>query len=375
MKSKLLLVLILTAASFGGGCGTVAKLAGTNEKCVVIARRAQVRSSNAVVAADLLQVERGSTLEIIGDDIYEGEKWYNVRALDENNTEGWIEARNVLPNRLLEQSKKLFEEDKEVPVQASGQLRNASNLRISPDRNSDENILQKLLSGDTFEIVGWQRIPKPADANADDKDDQPKSAANKQVKPQRQKPVEDVLRLDDKYETWYKVRLNSAISPAPAGWIYGKQVELTVPADIIFYRTGREFVAWRRIDGEQESGLTNFAQSKDAGKESKPGSWVILERSSKIEEPNGEEPDFDHIRIIGYDKPNQDHYKVYLSGKVKGFLPLRVTGSGDSRVINVRIKGADGQIRETTLNTFKDARGLVKVNVSPDIPKENRNEN
>lgn len=367
-------MLALSAMVFSG-CGTMAKLAGTNEKCVVIARRAQIRSSDAVVAADLLEVSRGTTLEIIGDDVYEGEKWYNVRASDENNTEGWIEARNVLPNKLLEQSKQLAEQDKDIPTQATGQLRNASNLRITPGRDNEDNILQKLLGGDTFDIVGWQRIPKPADASSDDKDDQPKGGVNKQNKPQRQKQkVEEVLRLDDKYDTWYKVRLNSSVSPAPAGWIYGKQVELTVPADIIFYRTGREFVAWRRIDGDQESNFTaGAAQSKDAGKELKPGSWVVLERSSKIEEPNGEESDFDHIRIIGYDKPNQDHYKVYLSGKVKGFLPLRVSGTGDSRTFTVRIKGADGQVREAMFTTFKDARGLVKVNVPPEIPKEDKN--
>jgi hypothetical protein len=380
MKINFLLFLILALSAIVlSGCGTVAKLAGTNDKCVVIARRAQIRSSDAVVAADLLEVSRGTTLEILGDDTYEGEKWYNVRASDENNTEGWIEARNVLPNKLLEQSKKLAEQDKDIPTQATAQLRNASNLRITPDRNTDDNILQKLLNGDTFDIVGWQRVPKPADSEGDDKDDQPKNSANKQNKSQRpkNKQGEDVVRLDDKYDTWYRVRLNSSVSPAPAGWLYGKQVELTVPADIIFYRTGREFVAWKRIDAEQDNSgnAASFGQGKDAGKESKPGSWVILERSSKIEEPNGEEPDFDHIRIIGYDKYNQDHYKVYLSGKIKGFLPLRVTGSGDSRSFSVRIKGADGQIREMAFSTYKDARGLVKINAPPDIPKEDRNDN
>ncbi len=49
-------------------------------------------------------------------------------------------------------------------------------------------------------------------------------------------------------ELWYKVRLRPSESPAPAGWVFGKQVELTVPSDIIFYRTGREFVAWQRLD-------------------------------------------------------------------------------------------------------------------------------
>lgn len=373
MKIKLFLFVFLTiCAVISSGCGTVAKLAGSNDKCVVIARRAQIRSSGAVVAADLLEVSRGQTLEILDDEMIESEKWYNVRASDENNTEGWIEARNVLTQKLYQQSQKLAEQDKDVPTQATGQLRAASNLRLSPDSTSDDNILLKLQGGDTFEIVGWQRVPK----TDDEKDDTPKSGTNKQSNlQQRQKPKDEhaPVRLDDKYDTWYKVRLQPSVSPAPFGWIYGKQVELTVPADIIFYRTGREFVAWSRIDGDTEGNVVSFAHGKDAaGKDSKPGSWVILERSNKVEDPNDDEPDFDHILIMGYDKMNQDHYRVYLSGRVKGYLPLRVTGGGDSRAFSVRIKGADGNIREYQYTTYKDSRGILKVNVPPDLPKEVR---
>jgi hypothetical protein len=368
MMTKLFPVLILTAAAaFLSGCGTVAKLAGTNEKCVVIAERSQIRSSGALVAADLLVVKRGTQLEILGEDVFEGEgykaKWYNVRASDEDNTEGWIEASDVMTGKMLAESKKLYEEDKDTPAQATGQLRAATNLRLTPDRSIDDNILQKLVGGDTFEIVGWRRIPKPPD---------PEDTKNKDPKDKDDKP-EDV-RLDDKYETWYKVRLNISVSPAPAGWLYGKQVELTVPADIIFYRTGREFVAWSRLDGEQEGNIVGFVQTgKDAGKEGKPGSWVILERSSKIQDPNGtDEPDFDHIRVMGYDKYSQDHYKVYLSGKVKGYLPLRVKGSGDTRTFTVKIKDASGNLKDFTFQTYKDSKGLLKVTAPPDIPKESR---
>jgi hypothetical protein len=378
MKLKLFLFILLTAgaAVVSSGCGSVASLAGVNENCVVIAKQTQVRSSGAVVAADLLKVTRGNTLEILGEETFDGVKWYNVRAMDENSTEGWVEARDVITQKMLDQSKKLAAENADIPTQATGQLRAATNLRLAPDRNKDDNIMQKLIGGDTFEIIGWQRIRKPENADENDKDDQPK--ANQQAKPKREREKPEVLRLDDVYDTWYKVRLRPEVSPAPVGWIYGKQVELTVPPDIIFYRTGREFVAWSKLDGEGEGNVAGYAQSmrdRDGGKEGgKPGSWVILEKSSRVEDPNVEEPDFDHIRIIGYDKYNQDHFKVYVSGRVKGFLPLRVTGSGESRTFTVRIKGDDGQIKDYSFSTYKDSRGLLKVNVPPDIPKENKND-
>ena len=380
MNSKFFsFAILICAAIWTSGCGTVAKLAGVNDKCVVIAKLAQVRSSNAVVALDLIEVKRGTTLEVVGEDTVENEKWYNVRAYDENNTEGWIEARNVLPDKLLRQSQTLADESKDIPTQATGQMRAATNLRLKPDRNDDNNILQRLKGGDTFDVIGWQRVAKPNDDADDLKDDKQKGAANNQPQSKRQTEKAPELLLDEKYDTWYKVRMRPDISPAPVGWVYGKQVELTVPADIIFYRTGLEFVAWSRIDGDFDISANAAATSqnlKDAGaKESKPGSWVILERSNKIEDPNGtDEPDFDHVLIMGYDKYSQDHYKVYLSGRVQGYLPLRVKGAGDSREFTVSLKDASGQKHDVTFSTFKDARSLLKVNVPPDIPKPDKND-
>ncbi len=58
------------------------------------------------------------------------ERWLRVRMNDAENTEGWIEARNVMPEEVLEASRKMAEEDKDVAAQATGQLRASSNLRL-----------------------------------------------------------------------------------------------------------------------------------------------------------------------------------------------------------------------------------------------------
>ena len=70
----------------------------------MVARRAQIRSSTAVVAADLLEVNRGDAVEILESldvldpsDNTRKERWLRVRMSDAENTEGWIEARNVMP--------------------------------------------------------------------------------------------------------------------------------------------------------------------------------------------------------------------------------------------------------------------------------------
>lgn len=349
-----LLALLLAAAS---GCSTLAK---KDETGVVIARRAQVRSSIAVVAADLLEVNRGDEVDILDSVPAEnGEKWFHVRAHDEANTEGWIEARNVMLEEVLGQARKLSEEDKDIPAQATGQLRASTNLRLSPDRNGSDNIMMKLDSGSSFEIVGWKRVPAPKSSETTESDDAPKPGSVQQRKGKKSQEDEEPKEPEEVNELWYKVRLQPSISPAPAGWIYGKQVELTVPSDIIFYRTGREFVAWQRLDDEPEKSAET--KDKDVAKESKPGSWVILEKSSSNEPRKLDEPDFDRIYVLGYDKYNQEHYTAYRSPDVKGFLPLRVQGKGDNKTFTVRIQGDDGQTKDAQYSIYRDDRGNLKV--------------
>ena len=363
---KLLLLCALTSLMVG--CST---LAGKNDDTgVVIAQRAQIRSSTAVVAADLVEVNRGDVIDIMDSETVENEKWLFVRAHDIENTEGWIEARNVMPQEVLDKARKLAEEDKDIPAQATGQLRAGSNLRLSPDYSNNENILMKLESGSSFEIVGWKRVAKPKGAETKESDDAPK-AGSARSDAGRRAQAEAEKEPEEAYELWYKVRLTPQVSPAPAGWVYAKQVELTVPSDIIFYRTGREFVAWRRLD-DDTSATSSAPKDKDAAKEEKPGSWVILEKSSSSGPRSPDEPDFDRIYVLGYDKYRQEHYTAYRGPDVKGFLPLSVEGQGENKTFSVRIQGDDGQIREAKYALYKDDRGILKVTSPGDAQRDRK---
>src|SRR5687767_3351406 len=261
------LVLIGTLG-FLAGCSTLAK---RNDSGVVVARRAQIRSSTAVVAADLLEVNRGDAVEILeSQDVQDPsdntrkERWLRVRMNDAENTEGWIEARNVMPEEVLDASRKLSEEDKGIAAQATGQLRASSNLRLTPDRTGNENIMMRLDSGSSFEIVGWKRVPKPKASESIESDVAPKAGSAQQGSDRPRRQGEEALEEEENNELWYRVRLSPNASPAPAGWIYGKQVELAVPSDIIFYRGGREFVAWQRLDGDSRDNTTDKDGAREA---------------------------------------------------------------------------------------------------------------
>ena len=364
------LILLLIAVVGATGCQT---LATKEESGVVIARRAQIRSSTAVVAADLIEVARGDVVDILDSDLdSNGERWYRVRARDIENTEGWIEARNVMTQEMLNHSKELAQEDKDIPAQATGQLRASTNLRLTPDRGGNDNIMMKLDSGSTFEIISWKRVPKPKSSETTESDDVARSGSVQQNTGRTKREPEEQREPEDENELWYKVRLAPSFSPAPAGWIYSKQVELTVPSDIIFYRTGREFVAWQRLDDDVNTN-TAATKDKDVAKDAKPGNWVILEKSKSNELKKPDEPDFDHIYVVGFDKNDQKHYTAYRSSEeLRGYLPLTVQGQGNNKTFTVRIQDESGQIKDLQFKIYRDSGGLLRVQPPAELSKDKR---
>jgi hypothetical protein len=371
------IVLLLSGVGLVAGCSTLASRGDTG---VVVSQRAQIRSSTAVVAADLLEVARGDSVEILDStevpdptDNSRKELWYRVRAADVDKTEGWIEARNVMPEEVLEKSRKLAEEDKGIQGQATGQLHASSNLRLTPDRTTNENIMMRLDSGSSFEIVGWKRVARAKESEAGESDVAPKRGTVAAPTRRTGRGDERTQEEQETTELWYRVRLPPEISPAPAGWIFGKQVELTVPSDIIYYRTGREFVAWRRLDEEPSDSASQTARTRDVGRDSRPGSWVILERSNPKNEPRKiDDPDFDRIYVLGYEKHDQEHYTAYRSPDVEGYLPVRVEGRGANKTFTVRIKDESGQVKEMTFSLYRDQHGVMRVTAPEQIKTAKR---
>ena len=129
-------LIVLAALVLVQGCSTLAKQSETG---VVVARRAQIRSSTAVVAADLLEVNRGDTVDILDfKDVagphgqFEEERWLRVQAHDEDSTEGWIESRNVMPDEVLQASKNLQKKTTACPRRRPVNLERAPTCGLLP---------------------------------------------------------------------------------------------------------------------------------------------------------------------------------------------------------------------------------------------------
>ena len=372
MKFKaILFFLIATFAVLFQGCGAldqamsgVSSIVGLSDTATVIAKTAQIRTSYAVVAADLLEVKRGDRLDVIDQVEFEKILWYRVRARDEAKTEGWIEAQHVITSEVLEKSRKLGEDFKDLSPQAAGQLRAASNLRLVADM-SPENILFKLADGSTFEIMDWKFVPKQ---EVDDVDDAAKGEQQRRSKRTRNEEIEaakeagEPEKLDEKYDVWYRIKLDPSVSPAPAGWLFGRQVELQVPSDLVFYQhNNKKFVTWQRLDTD----LTSRTVSTD--KMSTPGNWVVLSRSNQVKAIDGVEPEFDGIQVLAFDKYDQSYYSVWrTSGDVWGRLPLKVEGQGDNKTFIVTLRSPDGRMDEKRFGVYKD-KNRIKVTPPEDI--------
>ncbi len=175
------------------------------------------------------------------------------------------------------------------------------------------------------------------------------------------KEANEPEKMDEKYDIWYKVRLDRSVSPAPSGWLFGRQVELQLPNDIVFYQNNnKKFIAWQRLDNIESNDKPVLGDTGTV-KVSKPGSWVILSRSNIVKAKDGVEPDFDGILVLAYDKYNEEYYTAFRSGEVWGLLPLLVEGTGDNKTFTVKLHNAENQLAEYRFVVYKD-KNRLKVN-------------
>ena len=363
-------ILVLGLVLSQAGCSLFdTTVFGAKDTATVIAKTAQIRTSFAVVAADLLEVKRGDRLDVLDQvespDV-KGLIWYRVRAHDEAVTEGWIEAQNIITSETLARSKKLSEDFKDQAPQAAGVIRSPSNLRSAPDMNP-ENVLFKLATGSNFEIITWKFVPKQEAPDVDDapKGQQKTGKKTKNEEIEAAKDDDEPDQLTDKYDVWYLVHLDPSVSPAPAGWLFGRQVELQVPSDISFFQqNNRKFTTWQRLDADS-------ANKVGAGdKNLAPGSWVILSRDLYSKPIDGVEPDFDGIMVLAFDKFDQNYYTVWRNTpntEVWGSLPLKVEGKGDNKTFTVKLRNpSTGKIEDKVFIVFKD-KNRMKVTPPEDF--------
>jgi len=281
---------------------------------VVSAERVQLKQSTARVPGYAGELKRGDKVTIIG----EQGAMQKVRAEQPKQIEGWMEKRDIVSQDLFTKGKALEDSTKSIPAQATGKLKQDTNLRVTPSRDADGSVLFQVPRDTHFEILDKKHVlsPKGKDKDAD--------------KPQ-------------KMEAWYEVRLPQDFLTR-VGWLYGPSVEFAIPTEIAtFENSGYKFIAWHVIGS---------AKDKESGEVK---NYLILEKRIGNNDSN---IDFDRIYAIAWDPEGHSYYSIMAASDLKGKTPLKVDTDKDGRsTATMTLLDRDGKAVQAEYVISKDDKG------------------
>jgi hypothetical protein len=289
--------LAIAVCGLGAALSACSLLSGDSKigEGIVIAPKLKIRSTTAQVALDLAEVKRGDKLDILDHAEVKTptqvDEWYKVRTRAADGVVGWVQARDMVNQSVVDKTEELFQKSKALPAQGKGRLKVRTKLRVEPGGD-----VATFLSRNTqVEIVGKQRTT---------------------VRPEKQ-ASEDTDEASEEPETrtilWCEVRLPDS-ELLKCGWVGAQQVDLDVPEDIMYLEgEGRRFTGW-----------VVFDQSHDRQGKIK-NNYIGLMKSLGTEGPI----DFTRLWVLSY-SPAEGHYNgSYIEDGLRGVLPVTLgTASG-----------------------------------------------
>ena len=213
-------------------------------------------------------------MEVIGHTAH----WSEVR-LPRHQT-GWVETKDLLDAATYQRGQDQLKALEKYPVQAAGHTSTTTNLRLDPAR--DSIVLSELAENQPLEIFGRRVVDRSPLTN---------TAAS--GRPHAR-------------DVWYLVRANSR-----AGWVYGRLIDLDVPAAISPYAEGINMVGWIVIKTVNDGGKA-------------VPEYLVADRVGSGD------VDFNHIRVFTWWEKRQKYVTAYVEGNLSGYFPLTSKESTDT---------------------------------------------
>jgi hypothetical protein len=241
---------------------------------------------------------------------------------------GWIDARSVMETALWQRSAKLLGEAQELPVQARGRTKVATNLRVQPGRMQPR--LYQFGRGIPVEIVGR------AVADVAQVSDEKESASD----------AGDFKKEDAKKEEWLFVRGLATRPPSEtnprtpdtstttqpgdrtspiAGWIIGRFVELDLPDAV---RDGTASANVRPVAWFELNKVRDISGAK-------PQYLVAGTRGA-----DSQPCDFTNIRVYTWNAKKTRYETAYIENNLCGLMPVRI-GTGSKGEPEFRFRSED----------------------------------
>jgi uncharacterized protein YgiM (DUF1202 family) len=291
----LALALLCSACSRGRG--------HHGEPAYVSAAQGTLRDRRSEVFTNVGQVKNGERVEIIDRD----RRFALVRTAQ--GTEGWIQERYLVSQKVFDAFQKLQMDEQSSPVQASALTRNDTNLHLEPARDADH--LYQVPQGSKVSILkrstSEKRLPgAPAKSEAESSPEVPKAM-----------------------EDWWLVR----DSAGHTGWILTRMADVDVPLEVAQYAEGQRIVAAFVLD-----------EVSDADK--KVPQYLML-----LTEPKDGLPfDYNQARVFTWNV-KRHRYETAYRERLMGMLPVTVGHEnfgkeGDLPTFVLRAQGSTGNLTE-----------------------------
>jgi SH3-like domain-containing protein len=292
------------------------------EVAYVSAPQAALRDQVSAIFNRVGNVQNGERVEVL-----EREKRF-ARVRTAAGIEGWIEQRYLVDQKTFDGLQKLNQDNQNDPVQATGVLRNDTNLHLTPGRETEH--LYQLASGAKVAMLKRATTEKqPGSAPA------PRAITTASAKMAAKAPSGPAL------EDWWLVR----DSQGRVGWVLGRMVDADVPLEIAQYAEGQRFVAFFML---------NEVQDEDKGVQRSVPQYLCL----LTESHDGLPYDYDQVRVFTWNARKHRYETAYRERGLDGVLPVAVTKEnfdkeGTLPVFILRVKDDGGNVveRKYKLNT------------------------
>ncbi len=305
---------------------------------VVVNEGVDVFNSTALVNSKIGQLRKGDRVAIYHRAEVNGIEWVKIRKEGESKF-GWIEARHVIPRRLLDACQALEQEYAAVQAQIGGRLKRETRLRIQPSREAE--VITVLKGGTEFDVLKRQRVERRT----------PTTDEN-------EKPTTD--ESDIKYDTWYLVRFPES-SIYRVGWLYGGSVELIEPPAVAgIIGSGRRMV-----------GAIPFGATLD-----KSGAvlknYFLLDKQIFSNDPIA---DFDRIYVVRFDPKTGNYTSAYYELPVRGLYPVTYQTESETQakfLVPLMDKAGNVTQVEYTAELLNNVWTVRKGKLPPMMPNQPR---
>jgi hypothetical protein len=286
----------------------------------------QIRADVASQSQGLAKLQHGERVEILQ------QKRRAIKVRTARGAEGWVDERQLLSGREMEELGQLAEAAKTLPSQGKATSYSDLNVHTLPARQAPSFI--QLKDGATAEILLYRLVPR-ADAKRrpllPPPPKAPKRTAAKKPKeqpkvppppmPQPPAPPSDWLEMsktdledeDDPQpeakppqpapavpiERWSLIR----VPGGAAGWVLARLLVMSIPDAVAQYGEGKRIVAY-------------FPLGEAAGEE-KQHHWLW---TTSVQGP--QEYDFDSVRVFIWNTRRRRYETSYIDRNVTGFLPV-----------------------------------------------------